>query len=271
MTDKLAVTLIGAGAMGGALLRGWLNEKTIDPARSAVFDPAAPEAMKALCAEYGLALNPEIDVTRADVLVAAVKPQTALDALPQYAPIAKNAIVISVMAGKSIASISKALGGAPRVMRAMPNLPAAIGKGVSGLFAPGSIDIPGRTVIETLMAAAGDTVWVETEEQIDFVTAVSGSGPAYYFLMTEALAQAGEALGLKKDTAAALARATLSGAGALMEVDTRSPAEMRRAVTSPGGTTQAALKVLDGEEKSLRKLIESAIEAAKKRSAELTD
>src|SRR5690606_32070249 len=161
---------------------------------------------------------------------------------PQYARIAENAVAISVMAGKSVAAISSALGGAKRVVRAMPNLPAAIGKGVSGLYAPDAVDEKGRTRAEPLMRAAGGGVWVRTEQEIDVVTAVSGSGPAYYFLLTEALADAGAALGLDRDAAAALARATLAGSGALIEAETRTPAELRKAVTSPGGTTEAALK-----------------------------
>ncbi len=270
MITKPSVALVGAGAMGGALLRGWLAPGSIDPAKSVVFDPAAPEAIRALCEKHGVALNPAVETTNADALVLAVKPQKANDALPAYAPIAKNALVISVMAGKTIASIAKALGGAPKVARVMANLPAAIGKGVAGLYAPGAVDADGRRLIETLMAAAGETVWVGSEQEIDFVTAVSGSGPAYFFLLTEALAEAGAALGLSKDAAARLALATLTGAGALMETETRSPAQMRRAVTSPGGTTEAALDILDGDDKTLRKLIKDAVAAAARRAGELT-
>lgn len=270
MNAKPSVALIGAGAMGGALLRGWLAAGVVDTQRSAVFDPATPEAIRTLCEKHGLALNPDVNTVRADALVAAVKPQKAADALPSYASIAKDAVVISVMAGKSIASVSKALGGAGKVARAMPNLPAAIGKGVVGLYAAQAAGAE-RAMIETLLRAAGDTVWVRSEREIDFVTALSGSGPAYFFLMTEALAEAGEALGLSKDAAARLARGTLVGAGALTESETRGPAEMRRAVTSPGGTTEAALKILDSEEQALRKLMKDAVAAAAKRAGELTE
>ncbi|MEO1137613.1 MAG: pyrroline-5-carboxylate reductase, partial [Pseudomonadota bacterium] len=204
-------------------------------------------------------------------MVIAVKPQTVEAVLPDYAPLAKNALVISVMAGKSLAKISEALGGAERLARAMPNLPAAIGKGVSGLYARQGVDAAGRALIEALMQAAGTVVWVRNEQEIDLVTAVSGSGPAYFFLLTEALADAGVQLGLKKETAAALARATLTGAGALLEADARSPAELRRAVTSPGGTTDAALKIFDGDDRALRSLVEKAAAAAAKRASELTD
>jgi len=195
----------------------------------------------------------------------------AADALPAYAALAGRALAISVMAGKSTASVGKALGGAERVARAMPNLPAAIGKGVTGLYAPSSIDARGRRLAETLMRAAGEVVWVEREQDIDAVTAVSGSGPAYFFLLTEALADAGEALGLGKTAAAALARATLAGAGALIDAETREPEEMRKAVTSPGGTTEAALKIFDGDEQALRALVNNAVAAAARRASELTD
>ncbi len=271
MTEKPKVALIGAGAMGGALLRGWLTAGAIEGAGSAVFDPGAPEEIGALCAEHGLALNPAPETVKPDALIIAVKPQMAAAALPAFAELAKDAVAISVMAGKSIASVSKALGGAARVARVMPNLPAAIGRGVSGLYAPDSIDAAGRALIEKLMQAAGETVWVTSEEAIDFVTAVSGSGPAYFFLLAEALAEAGVTLGLSEDAAAKLALSTLTGAGALMETETRSPADMRRAVTSPGGTTEAALNVLDGDKAALRNLIDQAVAAAAKRAGELTD
>ena len=269
MNDKPSIALIGAGAMGGALLKGWLAAGTIDAGRSAVFDPAPSDEIKALCADRKLSLNKGAGPF--DAMVLAVKPQKAADVLPQYAALAGEAIVISVMAGKSINSIARLLNGAPRVARAMPNLPAAIGKGVSGLYAPGAINMAGRALVEKLLAAAGETVWVETEQQIDFVTALSGSGPAYYFLLTEALADAGRALGLNAETAAALARATLAGSGALIDHDARSPANIRKAVTSPGGTTEAALNIFDGDDAAMRKLVRQAIAAAAKRAGELTD
>ncbi|WDI30590.1 pyrroline-5-carboxylate reductase [Hyphococcus flavus] len=270
MTDKPSVALVGAGSMGGALLRGWLETGAIDIAHSAVFDPGISADMTVLCKSRELSLNPEIE-TGYDVLVVAVKPQMAAKALPQYAAIAKDAIVVSVMAGKSTNNISAALGGAVRIARAMPNLPAAIGKGISGLYATETIDAAGRDVVEHLLRAAGKVTWVETEEAIDFVTAVSGSGPAYFFLLTETLADAGEALGLDKQAAAVLARATLAGAGALIDVETRTPAEMRKAVTSPGGTTEAALNILEGDSHALRALVKDAVAAAAKRAKELTN
>ncbi len=273
MRQKPTVALIGAGAMGGALLRGWLAGGVITPAGSVVFDPAIGDEIKALCKTHGVTLNPPVDdadSSGVDAVVIAVKPQMAGDVLGRFADLARQAVVISVMAGKDIASISAALGGAEKITRAMPNLPAAIGKGVTGLYAPDAVDDVGRALVETLMRAVGETVWVSAEAEIDLVTAISGSGPAYYFLLTEALADAGEALGLSKDAAAKLARATLIGAGALMETETRSPAQMRRAVTSPGGTTEAALEILDGDAKALGRLVYEAVRAAVARARSLT-
>ncbi|PQA86162.1 pyrroline-5-carboxylate reductase [Hyphococcus luteus] len=268
MTDKPSVALIGAGAMGGALLKGWLAAGTIDPGRSAALDPNINDEMKALCEQHGIAVNGNDGPF--DAMLLAVKPQVANDVLPSYAGLAKDAVAISVMAGKSIETISGALGGAKRVVRAMPNLPAAIGKGVSGLYAPEAVEEKGRAVADALMRAAGEVVWVRSEQEIDFVTAISGSGPAYYFLLTEALGEAGVKLGLDKDAAAALARATLVGAGALVASETRSAAELRKAVTSPGGTTEAALNVFDGDGAAMRRLVEAAVAAAAKRAGELT-
>lgn len=269
--NKPSVALIGAGAMGGAMFKGWLEAGSIDVSRSVVFDLAPPQEIADLCKIHGVALNPDIAAVSVDALVCAVKPQAADKALPAYAPLAKEAVVVSVMAGKSVANISSALGGASLIVRAMPNLPAAIGCGVSGLYANDAVDQDRRGMVDGLMQAVGETVWVESESDIDVVTAVSGSGPAYFFLMTEALAEAGEALGLSKDAAAKLARATCVGAGALLDKDTRAPAEMRRAVTSPGGTTEAALSVLDGDETLLRKLLKDAVLKADRRAGELTD
>jgi len=270
MTDKISVGLIGAGSMGGALLRSWLDEGVLNLARSAVFDPALDEALADELNRLGVAVNPAPSMT-VDVLLVAVKPQLVNDVLPVFASMAQDAIVISVMAGKSIHAISAALNGAPRIARVMPNLPASIRKGASGLYATETIDAAGRLMIERLIAASGEAVWVETEKAIDFVTAISGSGPAYYFLMTEALAQAGVALGLSKEIAKKLARATAVGSGALLDADTRCAAELRAAVTSPGGTTAAALDVFDDDEQRLRQIVNEAVMAAAKRAGELMD
>ena len=268
---KPSVALIGAGAMGGAMVRGWLEAGSVDIAGSAIFDPAPPQEMIDLCDAHGLALNPDVNAIAPDVLVCAVKPQAAATALPSYASLAQGAVVVSVMAGKSVAAIAAMLGGAARIVRAMPNLPAAIGRGVTGLYASDAVSAPERDMVECLMRAVGEAVWVDAEKAVDVVTAISGSGPAYFFLMTEALSEAGEALGLSKEAAATLARATCAGAGALLDADGRAPAERRRAVTSPGGTTEAALGVLDGDDEAVRRLMKDAAAAAARRAGELTD
>ncbi len=268
MKGELSVGLVGAGAMGGALLRGWIRDGVINAKASAVFDPAPAPEIASLIREAGLATNPPREPSDLDALVVAVKPQIANEALPAVAPLGADAVVISVMAGRSAASVRQALGGASKIVRAMPNLPAAIGAGVSGLYAEAALGSQERRVAERLMRAVGETVWVESEAALDLVTAVSGSGPAYYFLLTEALAEAGAALGLTRDAAEGLARATAAGAGALLAKDPRSAAELRGAVTSPGGTTAAALKVFD--DGGLRVLVREAVAAAAKRAGDLT-
>lgn len=261
MNSLPKVALIGAGAMGGALLKGWLANRAIDPSGSAVFDPMAPATAG------GLALNPPAE-PRFDVLVLAIKPQTLPEAA-RYAPMAKDALVISVLAGKSIASISSVLG-TNRIVRTMPNLASVAGAGAAGLYAPASVAPSDRQTARSLMEAVGAALFVDSEAAIDAVTAISGSGPAYFFLMAEALEQAGRALGLADETAKALARQTLIGAGAVLAADARDVASLRLVVTSPGGTTQAALGVLDGDRKAIRTLIEQATSAAFQRARELT-
>ncbi len=270
MTKNISVALIGAGSMGGALLRGWTGAGVIDGAASAIFDPAPSESIRETARAAGLAINPPIGARRFDALVIAIKPQAAPEILPAYAPLAADAISISVMAGKSVAAIAASLPGARRIVRTMPNLPAAVGEGATALYAPPAVGAADRAVAERLMKAVGATIWVDSEDAIDIVTAVSGSGPAYFFLLAEALADAGEALGLSRRDAETLARATLQGAGAFAKTDARSLAELRRAVTSPGGTTEAALGILDGEDAALRRLVAGAVDAARRRAKALT-
>lgn len=271
MENGLTVALIGAGSMGGALLRGWLENGVIDLKRSAVFDPAPSPQMTAVIENTSISLNPPHDARTFDALVVAVKPQAARDVLPGFADLAHGAGVISVMAGKSVATIEKLTPRAGAVIRAMPNLPAAVGAGVTGLYAPPGASAHHRANAETLMRAVGDVVWVETEQAINAVTAVSGSGPAYFFLLGEALAEAANAAGFPPEIAERLARATLEGAGAFAAQDKRTLSELRKAVTSPGGTTEAALKILDGETRQLREIVKVAVNAAKARAADLTD
>lgn len=263
-----AVALIGAGAMGSALLKGWIARHAIDAARSVVFDPAIPTGVDALSREAGLAVNPK-DAGAIDVVVLAIKPQMLGEA-SRYAPIARGALVISVLAGRSIASISEALGGAARIVRAMPNLPAMAGVGATGLYAGTAVGEADRETARALMAAVGEAIFVDSEAGIDAVTAISGSGPAYFFLLAEALEEAARDLGLPADAAALLARQTLAGAGAVVASDARGVAALRKAVTSPGGTTEAALKALDGDDRLIRELIKTAARAALARARELT-
>lgn len=269
MTEQPAIALVGAGAMGGSLLRAWLDADAIDAGASVVFEPAADENLARAAAARGFRLNPEPQSVDVDVLILALKPQAADAALARYAPLARNALVISVMAGVGIARIAAALGAPLRIARAMPNLPATIGSGVTALYAPPAVGAADRAAAERLLKAAGETVWVGREDEIDLATAVSGSGPAYVFLLTEALAEAGRAAGLDAAVATRLARATAIGAGALLAADPRSADDLRRAVTSPGGTTAAAIAVLDGEEKALRTLMTAAVAAAARRAREL--
>lgn len=267
---KISVALVGSGAMGGALLRGWISAGVIEPRESAVFDPVPAPGLRDLARDSSLAFNPPAAPLKLDAIVFAVKPQGVHVVLPPYRGAACRTLAVSVMAGVSLERLGSLLESS-RLVRAMPNLPAQIGEGVSGLFAPPHVEADDRRVAEMLLAAVGETVWVRSEEEIDAVTAISGSGPAYYFLLTEALAEAGVSIGLEPEAAAKLARATAKGAGALLASDARGVSELRRAVTSRGGTTEAALGVLDGADHALRALMERAATAAARRASELSD
>jgi len=273
MSEKPSVTLVGAGSMGGALLCGWLNDKIIDCSKSAIFDPKIDDALLEQCIAEKLAVNPEIKTVETDYLVLATKPQVSQEVLPRFASLAHQSITISVMAGRSIAAISSAFGDGAndpsQIVRGMPNLPAAFGAGVTGIYAPASIEVAKHQDIGNLLSAVGPIVWVESEEAIDWVTAISGSGPAYYFQFTEALMTAAISLGLSEKAARKLARATLTGAGEMARQDERAIDEMRMAVTSPGGTTAAALNVYQNENK-LQNLVHEAVFAAAKRAGELS-
>lgn len=269
MATPPTAALIGAGAMGGALLRGWLAGNHINALQSAVFDPAPRPDIVALCARWNVPLNPDPDNVNTAIAVLAIKPQLIASVLPAYASLAQKALVLSVVAGASIHGLAAALGGAPKIIRAMPNLPVSIGKGATALFASDAVSAAERSTVENLMKAAGVCIWVDKETDIDLATAISGSGPAYFFLMAEALAEAGEAMGLSAENARILAQATFIGAGALLDSDGRSAQELRRAVTSPGGTTAAALDELDGTDRKMRQLMKSATLAAAARAAAL--
>ena len=262
------LVLAGAGKMGGALLRGWLAVG-LDPAAVAVIDPQPSPEIAALCAERGLRLNPR-EPAPAGALVLGIKPQALDAAAPALAAwIGADTLVVSILAGKTVADIKQRLPAARAVVRAMPNLPASIGRGATGAVGSPEVGPQGRAAADALLASAGLVAWLDDERLIDAVTAVSGSGPAYVFLLAEALAQAGVEAGLPPDLAARLARATVAGAGALLDAEARDAAQLRRDVTSPGGTTAAALAVLM-REGGLPDLLAEAVEAARRRAGELS-
>ncbi len=265
-TRRPKVALIGAGAMGGALLKGWISKRAIDAAASAVYEPDPSVSLETVARRAAISLNPPPE-PRFDAVVIAIKPQSLADAEP-YAVIAQDAVVISVLAGRSIAAVSSVLR-TNRVIRVMPNLPSIVGAGAAGLFAPPAAGPEDRRIARMLMEAVGEAVFVDSEAAIDAVTAISGSGPAYFFLLAEALEEAACTLGLPANTAAMLARRTLAGAGAMIASDDRSPAALRCAVTSPGGTTESALKVLDGDQQLVRRLVKDAAAAAYRRAQDL--
>lgn len=253
--------------MGFALLKGWAARKL---APVIVVEPKPSDALRRFARIKRLqvcAALEEIDPAKAGVVVVAVKPQVLKTEAARLKPFA-HALIVSIAAGTSIAALRDACGRSARIVRAMPNLPGAIGRGISGLHAPRNVPPADRKKAETLLAALGETIWVKDEALIDTVTAVSGSGPAYVFLLVEALAAAAEAEGLPPVLATKLARATVTGAGALLAADPRSAAELRRDVTSPGGTTEAALKVLM-ERQALGTLLGRAVAAARRRAREL--
>jgi pyrroline-5-carboxylate reductase len=261
------ILLIGAGRMGGALLKGWLA-KGLGPVVVVETHPS-PELRK--LAKRGVTLLKSIEDAPAKIraLVIALKPQILkTEAARQKTLASSGAPVISIAAGSSIKLMKAAWGKSARIIRAMPNTPGAIGEGISALYAPPDVTAKDRKLAEALLAALGETVWVSRETDIDAVTAVSGSGPAYVFLMVEALAAAAQAEGLPADIALRLARKTVTGSGALLKADPSPAEQLRKNVTSPHGTTEAALKVLMAKN-GLPKLMARAVSAARKRAKQL--
>ncbi|WP_430911983.1 pyrroline-5-carboxylate reductase [Methylobacterium sp. sgz302541] len=263
-----SLTLVGAGKMGGAMLSGWLAGG-LDPARTVILDPAPSPEIAALCAARGIRLNPKAAPV-SDALVLAIKPQGLDAAAGALAPLAgPETLVVSILAGKTVADLRRRLPQARAVVRAMPNLPASIGRGATGAVASPETTPNQRASADALLAAAGLVEWLDDEALIDALTAVSGSGPAYVFLLAEALAEAGVAAGLPAEMAARLARSTVAGAGALLDASPIEAGQLRRDVTSPGGTTAAALAVLM-REGGLPDLLEEAVAAAAARAAALS-
>jgi pyrroline-5-carboxylate reductase len=265
------VALIGAGKMGLALLKGWAA-RGLSGDGVVVVEPDPHPELAQLCSERGFILNGSYQQgVHPEALVLAIKPQMLDTVAPSIAGfLGEDTVVVSILAGKRVADISTRLAGAQAIVRAMPNTAAAVGRGVTGAFASAAISERQRLAAHALLAAVGSVEWVEREEFIDSVTAVSGSGPAYVFYFVEALASAGVGAGLPPDLAARIARETVVGAGELLSRSPElSPETLRQHVTSPGGTTAAALEVLMAGD-GLAPLIERAVAAARRRAGELS-
>jgi pyrroline-5-carboxylate reductase len=260
------LVLLGAGKMGSALLEGWLA-RGLDPRKLTVIEPQPTKALKAL-ARRGLKLNPRT-VSEATGMVIAVKPQIAPEALPALTPyVGKATLALSIMAGRTLSFLAGALPPHTAIVRAMPNTPAAIGRGITVAVPNARVSAHQRKQASELLAATGTVEWVKDEALMDAVTAVSGSGPAYVFLLAEAMTQAGIAAGLPAPLAARLARETVAGSGELLHRSPLDAVTLRQNVTSPGGTTAAALAVLMGPG-GFDILLTRAIAAATRRSREL--
>jgi pyrroline-5-carboxylate reductase len=265
-----SVVLVGCGKMGTAMLRGWLAGNAAP--RFLVVEPEGPpvELASAPNVEWHFTPDGLRSALAPEAVVFAVKPQVVDVVLPHYRRwVRPETVFVSIVAGKTLAGLGRRLGPAPLV-RAMPNTAAAIGRAITVACATPLVTRRQRQLCELLFAAIGESAWVEEEELIDVVTAVSGSGPAYVFLLIEALARAGEAEGLPAELALRLARSTVAGSGELACVSLESPAQLRENVTSPGGTTRAALDVLMADD-GLEPLIARAVAAAAARSRELAD
>jgi len=256
------ILLVGAGRMGGALVQGWLRAGTFAPSDLLIRDPGPSPAMLAI----GARIDPDAAaIGRAKTVVLVVKPQVWREAAAEVAPLlAADAIIVSIAAGVATADIATAFGGR-KVARVMPTTAAAIGQGTASIYAA---DPEARARARALLAPVGTVVDLDDEDLMHAATAVSGSAPAYFYAFVEALAAAGEAAGLSTAQAETLARATMSGAAALLAVSGEDPAALRRQVTSPGGTTEAALKILIGDA-GLGPLLKAAVAAATERSREL--
>jgi pyrroline-5-carboxylate reductase len=261
------LVLVGAGKMGGAMLQGWLS-RGLPPGKVSALDLQPDRRLRAL-AKRGLSLNAPRGRGKAAVIVLAVKPQTAPEVLPLIARAAgRSTLVLSIMAGRTLAFLDKAFPAGTPIVRAMPNLPASIGRGITVAVGNKHVGKAQRDLATELLLATGAVTWVEDEKLLDAVTAVSGSGPAYVFLLAEALTQAAVDAGIPAKLAARLARETIAGSGELLRQSRLDAATLRQNVTSPGGTTAAALEVLMGPG-GLETLLTTAVAMATRRSREL--
>jgi pyrroline-5-carboxylate reductase len=265
----MKVAFLGGGNMATALIGGLLA-KGYDRSSICVIEVSAP-ARERLAAQHGVHTSTSADAAtmQSEVVVLATKPQDLKAALAPLGDKVREKLVISIAAGVRLGALSRWLRGHRRIVRCMPNTPALIGAGIAALYALPEVSAQERSTAETILRAVGEVVWVHDEHLLDPVTAVSGSGPAYVFWFIEQLAASGEKLGLPKDTSRKLALQTVLGAAKLAAQSDKTPAELRRQVTSKGGTTEAALKVFEQEKLAERMM--KAIEAASRRGAALGD
>ena len=262
--NKNGLVLLGCGKMGSAMLQGWLAEGVRADAVT-ILDPYPSDWLKA----QGVSINADLPAKPA-VCILAVKPQMMGEALPSLQELGNGStLFISIAAGTSIASFEDVLGADTPIIRAMPNTPAAVGRGITALIGNDKTNADQLDMAETLLAAVGQTVRLDNEGQMDAVTALSGSGPAYVFHLIEVMAAAGVAEGLPADMAMKLAKATVAGAGELAEQADEDPSQLRINVTSPGGTTAAALAVLMDAQTGFPKIVSAGMKAAADRSKEL--
>ncbi len=265
------LVLVGAGKMGGALLTGWLDQG-LEPAGVFLRDPTPPAEIAQLVAEKGLRLNLPLEEMEAAprIVVLAVKPQIMDAVLPDLRSLVRpGTLFLSIAAGVDLERLDELLGGGAAIIRAMPNTPSSVGKGITAVIGNGLVTDADKVICDSLLGTVGDVVWLAAESQMDAVTALSGSGPAYVFALAETMTAAGEALGLEPELAAQLARMTVAGAGAMLETLPEDASTLRQNVTSPGGTTAAALDVLLGPD-GLAQLMRSGMTAARDRSRELS-
>jgi pyrroline-5-carboxylate reductase len=262
--SKQEIVIVGCGKMGSALLKGWLAEG-LDPNEITVIDPNPSDWL----IKQTVRLNKTLPINPSIVLIA-VKPQMMPDVVPKLKKLGNSkTLFISIAAGTSISYFQRILGNQTPIVRAMPNTPASIGKGITAIIANAYVSDIELKATEKLLSSVGEIVSLDSEEQMDAVTAVSGSGPAYVFHLIEALADAGQANGLNAELSMTLAKATVAGAGLLAEKSNEDPTNLRINVTSPGGTTAAALKILMDQDTGFNSLLSKAVEAASNRSKEL--
>ena len=255
-----SILIVGCGNMGGAMLAGWLADG-LDPARFTVVDPVLAAV------PAGVRFLREVPSCAFDVVLLGIKPQALGEVAAVLEPATRGAIVLSILAGAELATLAERFPAAAALVRVMPNLAAAIGKSPLGLFEQG-LDTAGKARVGALLAPLGTPEWLVSEDQLDAVTALAGSGPAFVYRFIAALAEGGEALGLDPAQADRLARSMVEGAALLAAGSPETPAELARRVTSPGGTTAAGLAALDSDS-ALARLIEATLRAARDRGAEL--